>query len=266
MPVPNKLDEAREQVARANRMIANEGVLDAFGHVTIRHPSDPGRYLMSRSRAPELVEPDDIYEFTLDSQIIKPIDARLYGERVIHGEIYKARPEVNAVCHHHAPSILPFCISGAELKPVYHLGATIGEKAPFWDSRDEFGDTNLIVAKPEEGASLARALGPHWIVLMRRHGATVAGKTLEELAFRTIYIARNAAMQIQAHTLGTVSPLNAAETALAGEYNLRPGPVARAWEYWSVRLDKAEGTLRKRAAKPARRAKKRTTAKRRRGR
>lgn len=264
--MPNKLDEAREQVARANRMIANEGVLDAFGHVTIRHPSDPGRYLMSRSRAPELVEPDDIYEFTLDSQIIKPIDARLYGERVIHGEIYKARPEVNAVCHHHAPSVLPFCISGAELKPVYHLGATIGEKAPFWDSRDEFGDTNLIVAKPEEGASLARALGPHWIVLMRRHGATIAGKTLEELAFRTIYIARNAAMQIQAHTLGTVSPLNAAETALAGEYNLRPGPVARAWEYWSVRLDKAEGTLRKRAAKPARRAKSRSKTKRRRGR
>jgi ribulose-5-phosphate 4-epimerase/fuculose-1-phosphate aldolase len=256
--VPNKLIEAREQLACANLMIANEGVLDAFGHVTLRHPTDPGRYLMSRSRAPELVEPDDILEFTLDSKPVNPTDLRLYGERVIHGGIYQARPEVNAVCHHHAPSILPFCISGSELKPVYHLGATIGEKAPFWDSRDEFGDTNLIVAKPEEGASLARALGPHWIVLMRRHGATVAGKTLEELTFRTIYTARNAAMQIQAHTLGTVSPLNAAETALAGEYNLRPGPVARAWEYWSVRLDKAEGTMRKRAVKPARRAGKST--------
>ena len=262
--MPNKLIEAREQLARANRMIANEGVLDAFGHVTIRHPSDPGRYLMSRSRAPELIEPDDILEFTLDSKPVKPTDLRLYGERVIHGGIYQARPEVNAVCHHHAPSILPFCISGAELKPVYHLGATIGEKAPFWDSRDEFGDTNLIVAKPEEGASLARALGPHWIVLMRRHGATVAGKTLEELTFRTIYTVRNAAMQIQAHTLGTVSPLNAAETALAGEYNLRPGPVARAWEYWSVRLDKAEGTVRKRAAKTARRAKRTVKSKRKR--
>jgi ribulose-5-phosphate 4-epimerase/fuculose-1-phosphate aldolase len=252
--VSNKLDQAREQLARANRMIANEGVLDAFGHVTMRHPTDPGRYLMSRSRGPELVQPEDIHEFTLDSEIIKPIDARLYGERVIHGEIYKARPEVNAVCHHHAPSILPFCISGMELKPVYHLGATIGEKAPFWDGRDDFGDTNLIVAKPEEGASLARALGPYWMVLMRRHGATVAGTTLEELTFRTIYTARNAAMQIQAHILGSVSPLTAVETELASEYNLRPGPVARAWEYWSMRLDKAEGTLRKRAAKPARRA------------
>jgi HCOMODA/2-hydroxy-3-carboxy-muconic semialdehyde decarboxylase len=251
--VPNKLDEARVLLARANRMIANEGVLDAFGHVTMRHPTDPGRYLMSRSRGPELVQPEDILEFTLDSQPLKPPTARLYGERVIHGEIYKARPEVNAVCHHHAPSILPFCISGMELKPVYHLGATIGEAAPFWDARDDFGNTNLIVAKPEEGASLARALGANWIVLMRRHGATVAGKTLEELTFRTISAARNAAMQIQAHGLGHVSPLNAAETRLAGEYNLRPGPVARAWEYWSVRLDKAEGVWRPaRKAKPAR--------------
>ena len=240
--MPTKLDQARDLLARANRMIANEGVLDAFGHVTMRHPTDPNRYLMSRSRGPELVQPDDIHEFTLDSQIIKPIEARLYGERVIHGEIYKARPDVNAVCHHHAPSILPFCISGMELKPVYHLGATLGPKVPFWDARDDFGDTTLIVKEPEEGASLARALGPNWIVLMRRHGATVAGTTLEELVFRTIYTARNAALQIEAHGLGHVSPLNPAETQLAGEYNLKPGPVARAWEYWSVRLDKAEGT------------------------
>jgi HCOMODA/2-hydroxy-3-carboxy-muconic semialdehyde decarboxylase len=242
--VASKLDQARELVARANRMIANEGVVDAFGHVTMRHPTDPNRYLMSRSRAPELVQPEDILEFTLDSQPMKPTDVRLYGERVIHGGIYQARPDVNAVCHHHAPSILPFCISGTELKPVYHLGATLGEKVPFWDARDEFGDTTLIVAKPEEGASLARALGSNWIVLMRRHGATVAGTTLEELTFRTIYTARNAALQIQAHSLGYVSPLNPAETRLAGEYNLRPGPVARAWEYWNVRLDKAESTWR----------------------
>ena len=257
------LDQARDLIARANRMIANEGVLDAFGHVTMRHPTDPNRYLMSRSRGPELVQPEDIHEFTLDSQIVKPIEARLYGERVIHGEIYKARPDVMAVCHHHAPSILPFCISGMELKPVYHLGATLGAKVPFWDARDDFGDTTLIVAKPEEGASLARALAANWIVLMRRHGATVAGRTLEELVFRTIYTARNAALQIEAHGLGHVSPLNAAETELAGEYNLRPGPVARAWEYWSVRLDKAEGTWRmptRAAPKPKAAAPKKSSA------
>jgi ribulose-5-phosphate 4-epimerase/fuculose-1-phosphate aldolase len=254
--VPDKLDEARVLLARANRMIANEGVLDAFGHVTMRHPTDPGRYLMSRSRGPELVQPEDIHEFTLDSQIVKPIKERLYSERVIHGEIYKARPDVNAVCHHHAPSILPFCVTGAPLHPVYHLGATIGDAAPFWDARDEFGDTTLIVAKPEEGASLARALDKNWIVLMRRHGATVAGTTLEELVFRTIYIARNAALQIQAQILGPVSPLNAEETKLAGAFNLQPLPVARAWEYWNVRLDKTEGAWRptKQKAAPAKKA------------
>jgi ribulose-5-phosphate 4-epimerase/fuculose-1-phosphate aldolase len=262
MPVPTILNQAREQLARANRMIAHEGVLDAFGHVTLRHPTDPGRYLMSYSRAPELVQAEDILEFTLDSKPVKPTDIRLYGERVIHGEIYKARPDVNAVCHHHAPSILPFCISGTELKPVYHLGAALGAKAPFWDSRDEFGDTTLIVAKPEEGASLARALDQHWIVLMRRHGATVAGKTLEELMFRTIYTARNAALQSQAYTLGHVSPLTATEAELAGEYNLRPGVIARAWEYWTVRLDKAEGSYRARKAKKKPSGKRKTKARR----
>jgi len=259
------LAAARDLVARANRMIANEGVLDAFGHVSTRHPGDPSRYLMSRSRAPELVQPEDIHEFTLDSQIVKPIKERLYGERVIHGEIYKARPEVMAVCHHHAPSILPFCISGMKLEPVYHLGATIGAVAPFWDARDDFGNTNLIVAKPEEGASLARALGKNWIVLMRRHGATVAGRSLEELTFRTIYIARNAAVQIQAHGLGHVSPLNAEERRLAGDYNLQPGPVARAWEYWSVRLDKAEGRARTGRRSVAASARKLAAKRRRRG-
>ena len=163
-----QLDQARDVLARANRIIANEGVLDAFGHVSMRHPTDSGRYLLSRSRAPELVQPDDILEFTLDSQPNKTTDVRLYGERAIHGGIYQARPDVNAVCHHHAPSILPFCISGMDIKPVYHLGATLGEKIPFWDARDDFGDTNFIVAKPKEGASLARALGENWIVLMRR--------------------------------------------------------------------------------------------------
>ena len=177
---------------------------------------------------------------SIRSRLSQPMSGSM-ANALIHGGIYQARPDVNAVCHHHAPSILPFCISGMDLKPVYHLGATLGEKVPFWDARDDFGDTNLIVAKPEEGASLARALGENWIVLMRRHGATVAGISLEELTFRTIYTARNAALQIQAHMLGLVSPLNPTETRLAGEYNLRPGPVMRAWEYWNARLDKVEG-------------------------
>jgi ribulose-5-phosphate 4-epimerase/fuculose-1-phosphate aldolase len=136
--------------------------------------------------------------------------------------------------------VLPFCISGVELVPVFHLGATMGARAVFWDQRDDFGNTNLLVIKPEEGASLARALGPNWLVLMRRHGATVAGTTLRELVFRTIYTTRNAELQLQAHALGRVGALNESETRDAGAYNLQPGPVGRAWEYWSTRLSKAE--------------------------
>jgi ribulose-5-phosphate 4-epimerase/fuculose-1-phosphate aldolase len=240
--MPPKLDDARMQLARANRILANEGVLDAFGHISLRHPADPKRYLLSRSRGPELVQPEDILEFDLDSEPIKPPTTRLYSERVIHGEIFKARPEAMAVCHHHAPSILPFCVSGALLKPVNHLGATMGLKVPVRDSRDEFGNTNLLVAKPDEGASLARALGPNWTVLMRRHGATVAGTSLEECVFRCIYTALNARMQIEALLLGGFEALNDEEIELAGGANLRPGPINRAWEYWSVRLDKIEGT------------------------
>ena len=167
--MPDPLDDARYELSLANRIIAHEGVLDAFGHVSMRHPSDPSRYLLPRSRSPELIEPSDILEFTLDSEPVSPPTVALYGERVIHGCIYEARPDVNAVCHHHSPAVLPFCITGMELEPVFHLGAVLGTAAPFWDSRDEFGDTNMLVVKPEEGRSLAKALGAHWMVLMRRH-------------------------------------------------------------------------------------------------
>jgi HCOMODA/2-hydroxy-3-carboxy-muconic semialdehyde decarboxylase len=235
--VPDALAEARDLVSRANRIIANEGVLDAFGHVSMR---DPGRYLLSRARAPELVEPADVLEFTLDSEPVQPTNQRLYLERVIHGEIYRARPDVNAIAHHHAPAVMPFCITGIDLVPVFHLGATIGNQAPLWDQRDEFGDTNLLVVKAQEGRSLARTLGSHSMVLMRRHGATVVGGNIPELVFRTIYSCRNAELQMQAQALGTIAPLSPGEIARAGAINAQPNVTARTWEYWSMRLAKAE--------------------------
>ncbi len=253
--MPDTLAQVRHDLAVANRIIAHEGVLDAFGHVSVRHPGDPGRYLLSRSRGPELVQASDILEFTLDSEPVVPPTARLYSERVIHGCIYQARPEVVAVCHHHAPAIMPYCIAGVPLAPVFHLGATMGAMAPFWDSRDEFGDTNLLVVKPEEGRSLARALGPHWMVLMRRHGATVVGRSLQELVFRTIYSCRNADLQSRAQALGTIGPLTPGEIELASSHNLQPGPVMRAYEYWTVRLEKAEAMVAPARQAPAARAK-----------
>ena len=242
------LDEASTQLALANRILAHEGVLDAFGHVSIRHPTDPSRYLLARSRSPELIKPADILEFTLDSEPVVAPTSLLYGERVIHGCIYQARPELRAICHHHSRAVMPFCISGVSLRPVDHLGATMGTVVPFWDQRDEFGDTDLIVAKPEEGQSLARALGPHWVVLMRRHGATVVGTSIQELVFRAVFSCRNAEMQREAHMLGNVSELTSTEIRKAGAFNLEPRPISRAWEYWTTRLQKLEARHRPEAA------------------
>jgi ribulose-5-phosphate 4-epimerase/fuculose-1-phosphate aldolase len=234
------LEQASYELAVANRIVAREGVLDAFGHISMRHPLHSDRYLLARSRAPELVEATDVLEFTLDSNPATATDVALYGERVIHGEIYKARPDVGAICHHHSAAILPFCITDVELIPVYHQGATLGTKAPVWDSRTEFGSTNIMVITPDEGGSLARALGPHWIVLMRRHGATVAGTDIRECVFRSIYSHRNAELQWKSQVLGKIEPLNQIEAEKAGPHNLKPIPIARAWEYWSRRLEKAD--------------------------
>jgi ribulose-5-phosphate 4-epimerase/fuculose-1-phosphate aldolase len=225
-------------LATANRVVANEGVLDAFGHISVRHPENPKRYFLSCSRSPELVEVNDIHEYDQESQPIASQKHPMYLERVIHGEIYKARPDVMAVCHHHAPAVLPYCISGERLVPVFILGGVLGHEVPFWDQRDDFGDTNMLVQRPDEGASLARALGPHRAVLMRRHGATVVGRDLRELVFRTIYSARNAEYQTQARLIGNVSALSAGEAALIGAQAEQPGALSRAWEYWVTRLAK----------------------------
>jgi ribulose-5-phosphate 4-epimerase/fuculose-1-phosphate aldolase len=238
--VPNSLQGLIEELAMANRILGHENVLDAFGHVSVRHPGDPGRYLMARSRSPLLVEPGDILEFTLDSEPVKPPTARLYSERVIHGEIYKARRDVTAVCHNHAPAVMPFCITGKPIVPVIHLGAAIGEEVPFWDQHDEFGNTNLLVVKPEEGRSLARALGRNSVVLMKRHGATVIGASLRELVSRSIYLCWNADYQFRASLFGEPQPLHPGEIELASAINVRPSAAERTWEYWSARL-KANG-------------------------
>src|SRR5947199_4020055 len=248
--MPTSLADFRYELALASRMLASEGVLDAFGHVSLRHPADPGRYLLPRSRSPQLIEPADVLEFTLDSEPVKPATEKLFAERVIHGCIYQARPDVMAVVHHHAAAVMPFAIAGVPIVPVFHLGAAIGEDMPFWDQRDEFGDTNLLVVKLEEGRSLARALGQHPAVMMTHHGATVVGGDVRELVSRAIFMCQNAQYQLQAHLLGKVSPLSSGETKLAGTLNAMPNVVGRTWEYWSMRLDHA-GLLPPRSA-PAR--------------
>jgi HCOMODA/2-hydroxy-3-carboxy-muconic semialdehyde decarboxylase len=239
--MPSAIDDLCYQLALANRMVAHEGVIDAFGHVSVRHPDNPEHYLLSRSRSPELVEPGDILELDIDSNVVTPGNILPYGECVIHGEIFRARPDVMAIVHHHSPAILPFCLTDLKLVPINSLGATMGAEVPSWDSADEFGDTPLVLTTNEQGASLARALGPHSIVLMRRHGATVVGSSLKEVMFRSIMTHRNAELLLRALTVGNgkVTGLSAGEIKLSHDYSLQERPLGRAWEYWVTRLTKA---------------------------
>jgi ribulose-5-phosphate 4-epimerase/fuculose-1-phosphate aldolase len=255
--VSNTLKEARAELALANRIVANEGIIDAFGHLSMRHPENSSRYLLSRSRAPELVTPEDLVEYDLDSQPVRDPGVGQYSERVIHGEIYKARPDVMAVCHHHCPSFMPLLITGADYVPVFHMGAGAGLKPPYWDQHDEFGDTSMLVIKLEEGASLARALGKHWMVLMRRHGVTVAGTSVRHCVFRSIFSAHNAEFQSRAMMIGgNIASLTPGETELAAQLVNKTTGLARAWEYWSMRVAKRGGTIGsgKAKSKPANRA------------
>lgn len=233
------VEEIKYDVALANRILAHEGVLDSFGHVSARHPERSDSYLLSRSRAPELVEPADILEYDLDSGPVLASPPPLYSERVIHGEIYKARPDVIAVCHHHADAFMPLVIARADYVPVFHLGAVGGEKPPYWDQRDEFGDTNMLVVKPEEGASLARALGGHSMVLMRRHGVTAVGASIRELVFRCYYSAKNARYQVEVGAVGKVDPLSPGEIEHGSGIGRATTGHARAWEHWTTRLARA---------------------------
>lgn len=257
----SNLNESRRELALANRIVANEGIIDAFGHVSMRHPDNPNRYLLSRSRAPELVEPGDLIEYDLDSQPVKEPGVTQYSERVIHGEIYKARPEVMSVCHHHCPAFMPLLATGTDYVPVFHLGAVGGIKPPFWDQHDEFGDTNMLVVKPEEGRSLARALGKHWIVLMRRHGVTVAGTSVRDCTFRSVFSARNAEYQVRALSLGKpIESLSPGEAELCAAISAKTTGLTRSWEYWSMRVAKAGGpkmSAPKKAARPKAAKKKR---------
>jgi HCOMODA/2-hydroxy-3-carboxy-muconic semialdehyde decarboxylase len=224
-----------DDLVRANRILAAEGIVDGFGHISARHPERQHRFLIASVRAPELVEADDILEIDFDGAPAAPTSRRLSLERLLHAAVFRLRPDVGAVCHHHAPAVLPFCVTGVPLVPVVHLGATMGAMVPFWDPRVEFGDTDLLVRTPEQALSMAHALGGNWTILLRNHGATVAGRTIRECVFRAIYGAHNAAVQLSAMSLGAVRPLSAGEARAAGDLNLTATAVDRSWERWCHR-------------------------------
>jgi ribulose-5-phosphate 4-epimerase/fuculose-1-phosphate aldolase len=220
-----------EDLVAANRILADQGVLDGWGHVSARHPRNPNRYLLSRSRAPELISAEDIMEFDLDSN---PVDARgrpLYTERFIHGEIYKARPDVVAIVHTHAPALIPFGISKVPLKPVYHRSAFIAAGVPVFEIRERAGMTDMLIRDQALGSALADALGNHPAALMRGHGAVVVGPSLQRVVGRSIFLPLNATLQMQAAALG--GPVTYLDPEEARKIEEREGyGLARAWEAW----------------------------------
>ncbi|MDO9435521.1 class II aldolase/adducin family protein [Hydrogenophaga sp.] len=221
----------RAELVLANHILARADVLDAFGHVSMRHPERDGHFFMAMSRAPELVEAGDILTYDADATALDADGRAQYIERFIHSEIYRARPDVLAICHHHSPAVMPFSVASVPLVPVYQHGAMIGRHVPLWDSRDDFGDTNMLVTNAMQGASLAQALGPHWMVLMRHHGATVVGTGLRELVFRSVVACKNAEFQYRGMALGPVAGLTEGEIEMAAK--VPPAAIDRAWDLWA---------------------------------
>lgn len=231
--------DAKRRVALANRILAREGVVDAFGHVSLRHPDEPGGYLLSCSRSPELVVPGDVMAFTLDGEDAETPTGRPYLERHIHGAVFEARPDINAVVHNHAYEVLPFSLAGMAMRPALHTAAVIGAEVPVWDIADRFGDTDLLVRNMDHGRDLAAALGDRTAILMRGHGATVAGRTLEEAVVASIYLMVNARILSDAAALAggldEVRLLSAGEVENCRETQFGDVTLGRVWEYLEKR-------------------------------
>jgi HCOMODA/2-hydroxy-3-carboxy-muconic semialdehyde decarboxylase len=222
-----------EDLVAANHILVDQGVLDGYGHVSARHDRDPSRFLMSRSLAPELVTAADVLEYGLDGEPVAAAGRTSYLERFIHGEIYRARPDVRAIVHSHSPSVLPFGATGAPLRPLYHMSAFLSGGVPVWDiGRAAGGATDMLVRTPALGHALAQALGARPVVLMRGHGAVVVGTSLPQVVFRSVYTEVNARLQAQAIALGggNVTYLSPEEAAKA-EGSIA-STLGRPWELW----------------------------------
>ena len=230
-----ELMQLRRDLVVANRILANERVVDAFGHASVRHPDRPDRFIMSYSRSPELVTLDDLGVFDLEGTPVEKTDRKPYAERFIHAGIYEARPDVGAVIHNHSHEVIPFGVTAVPLRPLFHVGATMGDQIPVWDIHDRFHDTDLLVVNMMQARDLARTLGPNTAALMRGHGCVVVGPDIRTAVVSAVYMQVNARLQMDAMRLGDVQYLTPEEVRLASETNLSPFVVARVWECWEER-------------------------------
>jgi ribulose-5-phosphate 4-epimerase/fuculose-1-phosphate aldolase len=222
-----------DDVVAASRILAEHGVLDAYGHVSVRSDKRPAHFIMSRSRAPALVTAADMVEWGPDSEAASGDKRKGFIERYIHGEIYRAHPEVMAVVHSHSPSVIPFGVAKTKLRPVYHMGSFLWSGAPVWDIRNVRKENDLLVRDRPLGAALAGALGKCTCVLMRGHGMTVVGASVQEVTFRAIYTEMNARLQMQAMQLeGPIEFLSDEEGKRSTVSNA--GTLERPWEVWKA--------------------------------
>jgi ribulose-5-phosphate 4-epimerase/fuculose-1-phosphate aldolase len=232
----SELDKSIAELVTANRILANEGVVDAYGHVSIRHPKNPNRFFLSRSRSPELVKATDIMEFEFDGKPVGGDRRPPYLERFIHAGIYEARPDVMAVVHAHSEETVPFGLTGRPLQPVIHSASSQGTHIPVWDIREGFGDeTKLLVANIDQGRDLAQRLGDAGVVLMRGHGFSAAAPSLFEVVKIAVYLPRNARILMDALRLGEPKALSDGEIRAWGKIDPNTPETRRAWEYWSRR-------------------------------
>jgi HCOMODA/2-hydroxy-3-carboxy-muconic semialdehyde decarboxylase len=237
----SQLDDLLRDLVVANRILSNEDVVDAYGHISVRHPDNSKRFFMSRSRAPELVERHDLIEF---DQVGEPVNDKRqpYLERFIHAAIFEARPDVMAVVHAHAEDTLPFGLVSAPLQPVIHSGSFIGGKVPVWDIRKKFGDTNLLVTNMAQGRDLAKCMAEGNVALMRGHGFSSAARSIIEVVRLSVYLPRNARVQMNVMRMGgKPKPLSKGEIAArAAGYKPSSHETWRAWEYWATRAGCAD--------------------------
>jgi HCOMODA/2-hydroxy-3-carboxy-muconic semialdehyde decarboxylase len=234
-PLPGVDPGLIEDLVVGSRVLADLGVLDAFGHVSMRDPRNPSHFLMSRSLAPALVTADDIMEFDAEGNAVDPKGRAVFLERFIHSEVYNARPDVMAVVHTHSAGVIPFGISKTKLKPVYHNSAFLGAGAPVFDIRQEFGTTDMLVRNKEIGKALAQALGDQQVVLMRGHGDVTVGPSIRVAVFRAYYTDVDARLEAQALGLGgDVDFLTPEEAAKADAVNIQV--LDRAWNLWKMRV------------------------------
>ena len=216
----------------ANHILFDQGVVDAFGHISVRHDKRPDRFLLARNMAPGAVTADDIVEFTLDGEPVNANGRRVYLERFIHGELFRARPDVMSVVHSHSYNIVPLSVvKGAPLRAIFHMAGFIGTAAPVFEIRDHGGDgTDLLISDNALGKALADMFEGSEIALMRGHGSTVVANSIPLAVYRAVYAELNARYQLQASQLGEVTYLTEAEgRACTGRVE---GQVQRPWDLW----------------------------------